>query len=325
MKRKSRKEKLEEKIRQEIRKRVFDRSQSLEEQRRRLDEREAQLEALSEVSELPQREIETIARLVRREFALSQKERRRKIARMIRALVILAVAGGLLSFFLWSRQPKSPSKTDRALTDVRPARNEEERSLIEAAGKGNLQMLRFLLKKSVPVDVSDQDRSTPLMAAASAGHLEVVQFLLEQGADPLLRDLDVLSALDHAERAGHIPTVNLLARAVARASPADGGIRKLWERSIPFSRKGFIESARKNDTDAVRWFLEGGMDINSRGPSQKSALEAAAEKGNREVIELLLKADREPDVESINGALEAAAGKGYPEIEKLLLEARADK
>ncbi len=327
---------------------MFERSQRLKEQRRRLEEEKIHVEAFQEVSGLPQKEIEKIACQVRYEYTSVQKAKRKKTAGLIRALIVLAIAGSLSGLLIWGRHKIPRPQTERGQT-IRSARNEEELVLIKAAGDGNLQMVRFLLKKGISINVTNQDHSTPLMAAAAAGHFKIVQFLLEQGADVHVRDDNGLTPLDHAERAGHTPMVNLLGRAVTRASPEGSNIRKLWERDIPFSGYSFIESARKNDVDAVKLFLSEGIDINFRNPERKSALEAAAEAGALEVIELLLEADSDLEEGFINAALEAAAGQGrlkavrllvgratdlqaplsqarrngYREIEMLLLEARA--
>ena len=52
------------------------------------------------------------------------------------------------------------------------------------AGRGNLEICRFLITHGADVEAEDDANKTPLYAAADRGHLEIVKLLLENGADP---------------------------------------------------------------------------------------------------------------------------------------------
>lgn len=67
---------------------------------------------------------------------------------------------------------------------------ERETALTEAAGKGSLPAVRFLVEEAnCRLNLCDVHGFTPLTSAASRGSLDVVKYLLESGADPTLTSL----------------------------------------------------------------------------------------------------------------------------------------
>jgi ankyrin repeat protein len=56
-------------------------------------------------------------------------------------------------------------------------------ALVGLSGAANLQGLKFLFDKKVPVDVENFNGATPLMSAAGSGQTEAVKLLLAYGAD----------------------------------------------------------------------------------------------------------------------------------------------
>ncbi|AFM27021.1 ankyrin repeat domain-containing protein [Desulfomonile tiedjei] len=55
--------------------------------------------------------------------------------------------------------------------------------LMEAAVRGNLEVMKLLLDKGANIDMVDQDGWTALMGATVQGRIEPVRLLLEHGAD----------------------------------------------------------------------------------------------------------------------------------------------
>lgn len=93
-------------------------------------------------------------------------------------------------------------------TDSVPA---PEGTIVEAAGSGNLELIRFLLQRGAVVNhtVGGQVRCYALSRAARKGHLQVVQLLVERGA--ALNSLWARkTALDHAEEWGQTEVADFL-------------------------------------------------------------------------------------------------------------------
>ena len=87
-----------------------------------------------------------------------------------------------------------------------------------AAERGNVRVVRLLLKHSPWIDHRCCDGPAALGLAADAGHAEVVEILLKAGADPTVKsvyDEKFLEIpLDAARRKGHAEVVRLLEAAM---------------------------------------------------------------------------------------------------------------
>ena len=68
------------------------------------------------------------------------------------------------------------------------------RPLHVAASCADVEMVRFLVKQGLGVDVPDRRMNTPLHAAAKSNTHEVVSLLLGYGADALLKNSEGLHA-----------------------------------------------------------------------------------------------------------------------------------
>jgi len=72
----------------------------------------------------------------------------------------------------------------------------ESTPLIEAAQKGNLQVVQWLIDGGADLDASDLHGKTALMWAAGSGYDKVVQLLIDNGADFERKDNEGKTALD---------------------------------------------------------------------------------------------------------------------------------
>ncbi|POS74046.1 ankyrin repeat and protein kinase domain-containing protein 1 [Diaporthe helianthi] len=83
-------------------------------------------------------------------------------------------------------------------------------ALVKVGTKGNLKVLRLLLKHGAGVNPRRENELSPLLKAAEAGHLAVTTELLEHGADPNWRGKNGQTALFPACMRGHNRVVKAL-------------------------------------------------------------------------------------------------------------------
>ncbi|RPD47981.1 ankyrin repeat domain-containing protein [Hymenobacter sediminis] len=82
--------------------------------------------------------------------------------------------------------------------------------LIIAAGNGQLEIVKTLVKHKAQIDKPDSFNATALMAAAANGSLDVVEFLLANGANPKAKDKDGKDVLASAKESGNAEVVKLI-------------------------------------------------------------------------------------------------------------------
>ena len=82
--------------------------------------------------------------------------------------------------------------------------------LIAAAGNGNLDVVKALLKHKAQINQPDAFKATALMTAAGKGNKAIVEFLLANGADAKAKDDDGKDALSLAKEAGSKEVATLL-------------------------------------------------------------------------------------------------------------------
>lgn len=147
--------------------------------------------------------------------------------------------------------------------------------------------------------------TTPLCAAIANRHMDATKLLLEHGANPSkLGHYDTLP-IQLAIINDDIDTIELL---------IDYGV------SIRDTRVMYT-AAKYNNISMIEWFLDNGVDINSRDAID--ALKAAVMKGNPHTVKLLL--DRGVDVNGISGstALHSAVYAERVDMVRTLINAGA--
>ena len=83
----------------------------------------------------------------------------------------------------------------------------------EAASKGHLEVVKYLLDHRAALDTSEPERN-PLFGAIYSGHIEIVKLLLGAGMDPTIRysgeHMTDMDALDFAVERGQTSIVEYL-------------------------------------------------------------------------------------------------------------------
>jgi ankyrin repeat protein len=196
----------------------------------------------------------------------------------------------------------------KRVAEVRQKRADID-TLVEAAGKGDLETMRRLLDAKVDVNgvTSKDSRHTALTNAAGKSQLEAVRLLLERGA-----------AVDQPKHPGWDYTPLCLTKSVAIAEllKAHGANvhAKLFRRNVSI----LTYIARWGGADMVEWMLKQGLDPKMIGDNQQNLLFDA---GDGRTAEILLKAGVDPNaIDEFGRTPLAGARKG---VAQKLIEAGA--
>lgn len=204
-------------------------------------------------------------------------------------------------------------------------RDENGQPLITwAAGKGEVEILKKLIRDGAHVNITSGNHGTrtALQAAAKGGHLRAVKWLLRANADvdKSGADYNGRTALQAAAEGGHLFVVERLLEAEANvnASPAVFGGRTALQGAAGCGHMSVVER-----------LIRAQANVNARAAAVngRTALQAAAEGGHLLVVERLLeaKADINAMASRRKGkmALQAAKDGGHLAVVECLLLAGA--
>lgn len=163
----------------------------------------------------------------------------------------------------------------------------EKAAFFQAADKGDLSWLKFLIADGIDVNALDANNDTALIHASSAGKYEAVEFLLSEKAAVNFAGQRGYSALHCAAANGDAKIADLLIEYGAIIdAPSKDGVTPLMEAAI------------NGKTETVDWLLEAGADFQRKDDFGNTALDWAREKGQNDedkdylkVRMLLIKAD----------------------------------
>lgn len=196
----------------------------------------------------------------------------------------------------------------RRVAEVRQRRADID-ALVEAAGKGDLEVMRHLLDAGTDVNgvTSKESQHTALTLAAAKSQLEAVRLLLDRGA-----------AVDQPKHPGWDYTPLCLTKSVpiAELLKAHGANvhAKLFRRDVSI----LTYIARWGGPDMVEWMLKQGLDPKMIGDNRQNLL---FEAGDARTAEILLKAGVDPNaVDEFGSTPLSAAQKG---VAQKLIEAGA--
>ena len=79
---------------------------------------------------------------------------------------------------------------------IQPLDHHEATALHYAASKGNVELVKALLKRGAAIDAQDENNRTPLHDAVMVGAADCVRYLLFQGANKDARDSNMARPID---------------------------------------------------------------------------------------------------------------------------------
>jgi ankyrin repeat protein len=193
--------------------------------------------------------------------------------------------------------------------------------LQNAATKGNLEMVKFLIQKKADLEIplGSQQAGIPsrnaLHMAVENGHKAIVDALLDSGAKVNARTSLGKTALHLAANSGFREIALVLLAKGADVNARDN------QGNTP------LHDAMGNASHIALELLDKGADVNARNSSNTTPLYYAVEGGSVDLIDLLLKRGADPNVvtSTQNSILFSAVMRSSnPEVLQLLIKSGAD-
>jgi ankyrin repeat protein len=197
---------------------------------------------------------------------------------------------------------------------VTAARANGDGPLTKAVKSGDIQAVRTLIKSGVDVNVKSGDGSTPLLWAADGSRHEIARVLIAAKASVDAANDFGVTPLLHASRVGDATMVGILLEGGADPSRAH------TEGETPL-----MAAARSGSVPAVRQLLQRGANVNAAERFQKTtALMWAASEGHGEVVDLLIEAGADPNLQGHVTSLTTRHNADHPTggMTALMLAAR---
>jgi ankyrin repeat protein len=195
-------------------------------------------------------------------------------------------------------------------------------ALHSASFAGHLQIVLYLLRHDVSVDIRGPVNKTPLQYAAEFGHLDIVQCLLNHGADVHSRDDVHTTPLMWAAFSGHTEVVQTL---LEHDADIDSEDVNGWTPLRSAVATGFLHVDR---TQLVRLLLDRGANPNAQDSKGQTPLHVVSKGQPRlDTARILLEYGADLDAEDNEGRtpLQVALENEYREFARFLSEFRSER
>ncbi|XP_061569628.1 protein phosphatase 1 regulatory subunit 16A [Cololabis saira] len=244
----------------------------------------------------------------------------------------------------WAQMEKDAARGSRAKADKKKTRRTKVTfpnsiTLLDAAGRNDVQEVRELLNSGVSPDLVNEDGLTALHQCCIDDFVEIVQCLLDAGACVNACDSELWTPLHAAATCGHTGLVQLLIQAGADllAVNADGNMpydlcedeatlemieTVMAEQGITQARIDDCRGAKQKGMLAdIQALIQSGAELNSQDDNGATLLHIASANGYMSAAELLLENKAELEVKDSDGwtPLHAASCWGQIQIVELLV------
>lgn len=219
----------------------------------------------------------------------------------------------------------SEGKTEAAIlfleAEMNPnaANQDNQTALMLSLSGTETEFASKLVAAGADVNAKDKQSSTALISAARSGNLNAVRFLIDAKANLNYSDPAGFSALMHAIETGHTEIARMLAQAGANVDVRDNtGLTAV------------MRSVMSGNFDVLQALINAGADVLVKNhETQQTALIMAAQRGQYNLVELLLKnaiTSEDRDATDKNGftALSHSVQNGHTEVVRLLCSKKAN-
>ncbi|MBI4323800.1 MAG: ankyrin repeat domain-containing protein, partial [Chloroflexi bacterium] len=257
-----------------------------------------------------------------------------ELQRQILAVSQIAQAGGQSTAGMSGEESQELQRIRTLLAESpdlinAPGKNGET-LLQAAAGKGQLEVVQFLLDHGAAVNGTKQPDLTPLHFAAGNGRLAVVDLLLRRGAKVDATAGSGETPLHLAALKGYAQVAKALIEAGAAVNARTKGGPRLSSENLNYALEGAASpltlALRHGYLSVVELLLAAKADLNERDGQGNTPLLTAVDRGQKTLVEILL--DHGADVNGVSQrgvtALASAASQGNLEIVTLLLARKAN-
>ena len=207
-------------------------------------------------------------------------------------------------------------------------------ALIEAASAGSVDVVSVLIESGTDVDAQREGRrgdetETALILACRRNNVDVVRLLLDAGADPNVRNSRGRTALMVASMSGRTEIVRLLLDAGADPNAADNDSDTALAMATAGIDSGLLSGLGREDphADTVRLLLDAGADPDQPGGDGISPFMTALEEDNVAVIDAMLEARADADVQDESGnnlLMQALISRSDADLIESLIQRTAD-
>ncbi len=186
---------------------------------------------------------------------------------------------------------------------------------LQASLSGNIDVVKELLEKGLPVNIQDKDGKTALMNAAVRGHREIIGILLENGADVNLKDKYGHTVLSKAMERGRQDLIDILFKKKIDVQSDTEQQSLLLMQAIQKGQLHVVKMSLQNGVDVNFKSTAGGVSVIVDGVEIKSEgttpLYEAVNSGNLEITELLLQHGADVNIKGAPTGPVTLTSKGF--------------